>query len=161
MNADRTSLFSTLMVNFHLPFSYNNKIGKLWNCLPPKITAIDPVSEFRTQFRAHYVCMYVYFYLNSQVHTGYKPNYMEANAIMRPIKKRKGGGRRRTVAKQQGGQFRSKINNWLVSWYILFYFARMNRHCCLLAWTSGLSKLSQKDEERKEILHESVKHAIL
>ena len=50
---------------------------------------------------------------------------------------------------------------WLVGWYILFYFARMNRHCCLLAWTSGLSKLSQKDEERKEILHESVKHAIL
>ena len=37
----------------------------------------------------------------------------------------------------------------------------MSRHCCLLAWTSGLSKLSQKDEERKEILHESVKHAIL
>ena len=58
-----------------------------------------------------YVCMYVYFYLNSQVHTGYKPNYMEANAIMRPIKKKKGGGRRRTVAKQQGGQFRTKINN--------------------------------------------------
>ena len=54
--------------------------------------------------------MYIYFYLNSQVHTGYKPNYMEANAIMRPIKK-KGGGRRRMVAKQQGGQFRSKINN--------------------------------------------------
>ena len=50
---------------------------------------------------------------------------------------------------------------WLVGWYILFYFARMNRHCCLLAWTSGLSKLSQKDEERKEILHESVKHANL
>ena len=49
-----------------------------------------------------YVCMYVYFYLNSQVHTGYKPNYMEANAIMKPIKKKKGGGRRRTVAKQQG-----------------------------------------------------------
>ena len=37
----------------------------------------------------------------------------------------------------------------LVGWYILFYFARMNRHCCLLAWTSGLSKLSQKDEECK------------
>ena len=36
-----------------------------------------------------YVCMYVYFYLNSQVHTGYKPNYMEANAIMRPIKKKR------------------------------------------------------------------------
>ena len=39
--------------------------------------------------------MYVYFYLNSQVHTGYKLNYMEANAIMRPIKKKKveeGGG---------------------------------------------------------------------
>ena len=54
--------------------------------------------------------MYVCFYLNSQVHTGYKPNYMEANVIMRLIKK-KGGGRRRTVAKQKGGQFRSKINN--------------------------------------------------
>ena len=46
-------------------------------------------------------------------------------------------------------------------WYILFYFARMNRHCCLLAWTSGLPKLSQKNEERKEILNESVKHEIL
>ena len=59
-----------------------------------------------------YECMYVFFfYLNSQVHTGCKPNYyMEANVIMRSIKK-KGGGRRRTVAKQQGGQFRSKINN--------------------------------------------------
>ena len=37
-------------------------------------------------------------------------------------------------------------------------------HCCIhgiLAGTCGLSKLSQKDEERKEILHESVKHAIL
>ena len=30
--------------------------------------------------------------------------------IMRLIKKM-GGGRRRTVAKQKGGQFRSKINN--------------------------------------------------
>ena len=39
---------------------------------------------------------------------------------------------------------------WLLGWYILFYFARMNRHCCLLAWTSGLSKLSQKDEERRK-----------
>ena len=57
--------------------------------------------------------LYVYFYLNSQVHTGYKPNYMEANVIMRLIKK-KGGGRRRMVAKQQGGQFRSKINNCTV-----------------------------------------------
>ena len=45
--------------------------------------------------------------------------------------------------------------NILVGWYILFYFARMNRHFYLLAWTSGLSRLSQKDEERKEILHES------
>ena len=44
------------------------------------------------------LCMYVYFYLHSQVHTGYKPNYMEANAIMRQIKKKIGGGRRRTVA---------------------------------------------------------------
>ena len=26
--------------------------------------------------------VYVYFYLNSQVHTGCKPNYMEANVIM-------------------------------------------------------------------------------
>ena len=54
--------------------------------------------------------MYVYFYFYSQVHTGYKPNYREEDVIMRLIKK-KGGGRRRTVAKQQGGQFRSKINN--------------------------------------------------
>ena len=39
--------------------------------------------------------MYVYLYLNSQVHTGYKPNYMEANVKMRLIKKRveEGGGR--------------------------------------------------------------------
>ena len=46
------------------------------------------------------VCM---FFLNSQVHTDYKHNYMEANVIMRLIKK-KGGARRRTVAKQKGGR---------------------------------------------------------
>ena len=41
----------------------------------------------------------------------------------------------------------NRARHMLVGWYILFYFARMNRHCCLCAWTSGLSKLSQKDEE--------------
>ena len=41
--------------------------------------------------------MYVYFSLNSQVHTGYKPKYMEANVIMGLIKERD-VGRRRKVA---------------------------------------------------------------
>ena len=44
-----------------------------------------------------YVCMYVYLYLNSQVHSDYKPNYMEANVTMGLIKE-SGVGRRRKVA---------------------------------------------------------------